>query len=256
MNAYNTLKIEIQSGWAEVTFNRPEVLNALNREMVDELHKALESLSVHDDVRGLIFRGAGDRAFIAGADISELVNRGREDALLAINAAVFQKIEDFPWPTLAVVRGFALGGGCELALACDIRLGSESAQMGQPEVKLGIIPGAGGPHRLTRTVGSGLARELIFTGAIIDANEAHRIGLLNHIYSDSDVLDQARKMMGRILRNSPTAVRVAKVALNAAANTVDRRSAMVECLGQGLLFDSDDQKKRMNDFLAKRSKKN
>ena len=142
-----------------------------------------------------------------------------------------------------------------MALACDIRLGAPSAQMGQPEVKLGIIPGAGAPHRLTRTVGSGRARELIFTGTIIDADEALRIGLLNHVHAEDEVLPRARKMMERMLRNSPLAVRVAKVALNAASNTVDRRSSMVECLGQGMLFDSADQKGRMTDFLQKRSRK-
>lgn len=256
MSEFETLAIDIHDGWAEITLNRPDVLNALNRQMVDDLHAALEALATNEDVRGLIFLGAGDRAFVAGADISELVDRSRADALLGINAAVFQKIEDFPWPTIAVIRGFALGGGCEMALSCDIRLGGESAQMGQPEVKLGIIPGAGAPHRLTRTVGSGRARELIFVGGIIEADEALRIGLLNHVYPDDEVLTHARKMMERMLRNSPMAMRVAKVALNAASNTVDRRSSMVECLGQGLLFDSDDQRKRMTDFLEKRSRKN
>ena len=256
MSEFETLAIDVHDGWAEITLNRPDVLNALNRQMVDDLHAALEQLATNEDVRGLIFLGAGDRAFVAGADISELVDRSRADALLGINAAVFQKIEDFPWPTIAVIRGFALGGGCEMALSCDIRLGGESAQMGQPEVKLGIIPGAGAPHRLTRTVGSGRARELIFVGGIIEADEALRIGLLNHVYPDGEVLTHARKMMERMLRNSPMAMRVAKVALNAASNTVDRRSSMVECLGQGLLFDSDDQRKRMTDFLEKRSHKN
>ncbi len=255
MREYKTLAIEVRDGWAEVTLNRPEVLNALNRQMVDDLHEALEELAAIESVRGLIFMGAGDRAFVAGADISELVDRSRADALLGINAAVFQRIEDFPWPTIAVIRGFALGGGCEMALSCDIRLGGESAQMGQPEVKLGIIPGAGAPHRLTRTVGSGRARELIFVGGIIDAEEALRIGLLNRVHPDGEVVGHARKMMERMLRNSPMAVRVAKVALNAASNTVDRRSSMVECLGQGLLFDSEDQKKRMTDFLEKKTRK-
>ncbi|MEE9391596.1 MAG: enoyl-CoA hydratase-related protein [Planctomycetota bacterium] len=254
MSAYQAIEINICEGWAEVVLNRPAVLNAINLEMVQELHRAMDELKDKADVRGLIFHGAGGKAFVAGADISELLKRKKEDAFLAINAGLFQKIEDFPWPTIAAIRGYALGGGCELALAMDIRLGGRSAQMGQPEVKLGIIPGAGAPHRLTRTVGPGMARELIFTGAIIGAEEALRIGLLNHVYSDETVVDEARKMMQTILKRSHPAVRIAKLALNAAVNTVDRRSAMVEILGQGTLFDTEDQRQRMTRFLERKKK--
>ena len=255
MTDYETLSIEKRDGWAEIVLDRPDVLNAINLKMVQELGDAVDALKQDGDVRGLIFRGAGDRAFVAGADISELVDRKTEDALAAINAGLFQKIEDFPWPTIAAIRGFALGGGCELALSMDVRLGGESARLGQPEVNLGIIPGAGGPHRLTRLVGGGMARELIFTGAIIDAGEALRIGLLNHVYPDDQVLDQAREMMRKMVQKSAMAIRIAKLALNAAANTVDRRSQLVEILGQGMLFESDDQKTRMRDFLDRKAKK-
>jgi len=252
MTDYETLKIEKMEGWAEVIINREDVLNAINLQVVQDLGAALDALAGDDDVRGLIFRGAGDKAFVAGADISELVKRKRGDALKAINAGIFQRVEDFPWPTIAVIKGYALGGGCELALAMDIRLGGASAQMGQPEVNLGIIPGAGAPHRLTRTVGSGMARELIYTGKIIDATEALRIGLLNHVHPDALVLEEARGMMRTILKKSAAAVRVAKLALNAAVNTVDRRSQMVEILGQGLLFETDDQQQRMTKFLERK----
>ena len=248
--SYQTLEIIKGDGWAEVVLSRPKVLNAINLQMVTDLQEAMTELEGDDEVNGLIFYGAGDRAFVAGADISELVERKTDDALKAINAGIFQRIEDFPWPTIAAIKGYALGGGCELSLAMDIRLGGKSAQMGQPEVKLGIIPGAGAPHRLTRTVGPGMARELIFSGNIIAADEALRIGLLNHVYDDDQVLAEARKLMGTMLRRSRPAVRVAKMVLNAAVNTVDRRSRMVECLGQGMLFDTDDQKQRMNKFLA------
>ncbi len=250
---FETLKIEKQESWAEITLNRPKVLNAINLTMVRELGEAIDQLSRDDEVRGLIFVGAGEKAFVAGADISELVNRKTADALAAINAGLFQEIEDFPWPTIAAIRGFALGGGCELALSMDIRLGGRSAQMGQPEVNLGIIPGAGAPHRLTRQVGPGMARELIYTGKIIDAEECLRIGLLNHLHEDDQVLEAARDMMRTIGRKSQMAVRVAKMALNAAVNTVDRRSQMVECLGQGMLFDTEDQKGRMTRFLERRN---
>ena len=252
MSEFETLTIEKMDGWAEVTINRPDVLNAINLQVVQDLGRALDDLAADDEVRGLIFKGAGDKAFVAGADISELVQRKRSDALKAINAGIFQRVEDFPWPTIAVIKGYALGGGCELALSMDIRLGAESAQMGQPEVNLGIIPGAGAPHRLTRTVGSGMARELIYTGKIIDSTEALRIGLLNHVHADEEVLEEARDMMRTILKKSAGAVRVAKLAMNAAVNTVDRRSQMVEILGQGLLFESEDQQQRMTRFLERK----
>lgn len=254
MSDYETLRVERQEGWAEVVFDRPDVLNAINLTMVSDLGAALDELAAADDVRGIIFRSSTPKAFVAGADISELVERKTDDALKAINAGIFQRIEDFPWPTIAVITGYALGGGCELALSTCIRLGGESAQMGQPEVKLGIIPGAGAPHRLTRTVGSGMARELIYTGAIIDASEALRIGLLNHVHPDDEVLEAARTMMRTILKRSAPAVRIGKLALNAASNTVDRRSQMIEILGQGMLFETEDQQTRMRDFLERRKK--
>jgi enoyl-CoA hydratase/carnithine racemase len=237
-------------GWAEIQFNRPEVRNAVNRRMVEELTAALAELASDAAVRGLILHGAGGKAFVAGADISELLVRNVDDALGAINASVFQRVEDFPWPVIAAIGGYALGGGCELALACDVRIASPDAQLGQPEVKLGIIPGAGAPHRLTRTVGTGLARELIFTGRLVGADEALRIGLVNRVVPAP--LDAAREMMRDILKNAPLAVRLAKVALNAAVNTVDRRSTMVEYLSQGILFESEDKKKRMTAFLEKK----
>jgi enoyl-CoA hydratase/carnithine racemase len=240
-------------GWAEVLFNRPAVRNAINRLMVEELTAALEGLARDPAVRGLVLHGAGGKAFVAGADISELLVRNVDDALSAINARVFQLVEDFPWPVIAAIQGYALGGGCELALACDIRLAAPDAQFGQPEVKLGIIPGAGAPHRLTRAVGTALARELIFTGRLVGAEEALRCGLINRIVAPpASPLDAARELMREILKNAPMAVRLAKVALNAAVNTVDRRATMVEYLSQGILFESDDKKKRMTAFLEKK----
>jgi enoyl-CoA hydratase len=240
-------------GWAEIQFNRPDVRNAINRRMVEELTAALRDLAKDQAVRGIVMHGAGGKAFVAGADIAELVARNVDDALLAINASVFQLVEDFPWPVIAAIDGFALGGGCELALACDIRIAAADAQLGQPEVKLGIIPGAGAPHRLTRTVGTGLARELILTGRLVGAEEALRIGLVNRVVSPpATPLSAARDMMREILKNAPLAVRLAKVALNAAVNTVDRRSTMVEYLSQGILFESEEKKKRMTAFLERK----
>lgn len=239
-------------GWAEITLSRPEVMNALNLALVQDLTLALDDLATKPGLRGLILVGAGDKAFVAGADISELLVRTREDAMLAINARLFQKIEDFPHPVIAAIRGYALGGGCELALSCDIRIGTEDAVLGQPEVKLGIIPGAGAPHRLTRTVGPGLARELIFTGRLVKSDEAQRIGLLNRVVANDRLLDEARAMMSEIAKNGDLAVRLAKVALNAAVNSVDRRHQAIEVLSQGILFETDDKKQRMTRFLERK----
>jgi len=254
LSPYETIIVSRDpGGWAEIQFNRPDVRNAVNRRMVEELTAALRELATDAQVRGLVMHGAGGKAFVAGADISELLVRNVDDALGAINATVFQLVEDFPWPVVAAIQGYALGGGCELALACDIRLASPDAQLGQPEVRLGIIPGAGAPHRLTRTVGTGLARELIFTGRLVGADEALRIGLVNRVVAPpATPLDAAREMMRDILKNAPLAVRLAKVALNAAVNTVDRRSTMVEYLSQGILFESEEKKKRMTAFLEKK----
>lgn len=253
---YETLKVEVRDeGWAEVTFDRPDVLNALNLQMVTDFGAALDALAADDRVRGLILSGSGDRAFVAGADIGELLERDVDDAFKAINAGLFQKLEDFPRPTIAAIRGFCLGGGCELSLACDIRIGADDAVMGQPEVKLGIIPGAGAPHRLTRTVGTGLARELIFTGRLVKADECARIGLLNRVVPAAELMDDARATMTSILKNSDLAVRLAKIALNAASNSVDRRHMMLECISQGITFESDDKRARMTKFLERKKAK-
>lgn len=254
--SYETLEIHnSEEGWTEIVFNRPDVLNALNLQMVNDLSQALDTLAADDQVRGLIFHGAGGKAFVAGADISELVERKVDDAFKAINAGLFQKLEDFPRPTIAAIRGYCLGGGSELSLACDIRIGAEDTVMGQPEVKLGIIPGAGAPHRLTRVVGTGMARELIFTGRLVKADECARIGLLNRVVPNDELLDAARETMRSILKNSDLAVRLAKVALNAACNSVDRRHMMLECISQGITFESDDKHERMTRFLERKKAK-
>lgn len=254
--SFRHLVVERASGgWAEVTLSRPEVLNALNLAMVRELEDCLSELEEEAGLCGVIFTGAGEKAFVAGADIGELLERGLDEALQGINARLFQRIEDFPRPTLAAMRGYALGGGLELALACDMRLGTPGSVVGQPEVKLGIIPGAGGPHRLSRTVGPGLARELIFTGRMMQADEALRAGLLNRIVDEGALMDAAREVMTQIGRNSPLAVRLAKTALNAAANSADRRHQMLEVMTQGILFEDEEKRRRMQRFLERRRRK-
>ncbi len=254
--SHECLEVSVhEGGWAEIVLARPEVLNALNLKLVQEATQVLDELEHDERVRGLIFTGAGDKAFVAGADIGELLERRLAEALEGINARLLQKIEDFPWPTIAAIHGYALGGGCELALACDIRIGTTAAVLGQPEVRLGIIPGAGGPHRLTRTVGPGMARELIFTGRMVPAEEALRIGLLNHVVEPEELMPRAREIMTSIRRNGETAVRLAKVALNAAVNSVDRRHQMLEVLSQGILFEHPEKEERMRAFLERKRKR-
>ena len=238
-----------------MTLNRPEARNALDQEMIDALHDALGALEPDSEIGALIVTGAGDKAFVAGADIGQLRERKSPEAFRRINQALFRRLEEFPAPTIAAVRGWALGGGCELAMACDLRVAGESAKFGQPEVGLGIIPGAGGTHRLQRLVGVGKARELIFTGDIIDAAEAEKIGLVNRVVPDAEVAAAAGELAGRIAKNSPGAVRLAKVVVNTAPDVGDRARDMLEVISQAICFDSDDKYARMTKFLERKKGK-
>ncbi|MHC4840342.1 MAG: enoyl-CoA hydratase/isomerase family protein [Planctomycetota bacterium] len=236
-----------------ITLNRPQVKNAINKAMVAELHHAFDALQEDTDVGAVVLTGQGGD-FAAGADIAELRERKALESLAAINNALFTKIENNPAPVIAAICGYALGGGCELTLACDIRIGGKSAKMGQPEVNLGIIPAAGGTQRLPKIVGLGRAKELVLTGWIIDAEECHRIGLLNRITEDDDVLPQALKLAETICKKGPLAVRVAKQALNQSTR-MDLESGMVfESVAQAMLFESEDKMQRMTAFLEKKSK--
>ncbi len=250
-----TVIVEVQDRLARITLNRPEVRNAINLEMIRELEQALSGLAARDDVGALVLTGAGGQAFAGGADIRELRERGSREALLAINQSLFRKVDEFPWPTIAAVRGYALGGGCELAMACDLRIAGESAKFGQPEVGLGILPGAGGTQRLPRLVGIAKAKELIFTGAIIDAREAERIGLVNRVAPDDAVLGEAEALARKILAQGPLAVRLSKLALNASLRAAPETGFLIEMLSQGVLFDSEDKRARMTAFLEKKKPK-
>lgn len=235
-----------------LTLNAPERRNAIDQEMVDGLHRALDELWEDEEVAALVITGAGDKAFAAGADIAQLRERTGSDALKAINSTVFTRIEEFPAPVIAAVRGFALGGGCELAIACDLRVLSETAKMGQPEVKLGIIPAAGGTYRLPRLIGLGAARELIYTGRIVDAAECLRLGLANCVVPDAEVVPRALQLAEEIGQNGRQAVRGAKRAMNALARPGQERAVAFESTVQSLLFDSDDKRQRMDAFLNKK----
>ncbi|HME89955.1 MAG TPA: enoyl-CoA hydratase/isomerase family protein [Myxococcaceae bacterium] len=248
-----TLNTQVAEGIAQVQLNRPEVRNAINLEMVREMTALLESLAARDDVRALVLSGAGGKAFASGADIAELRERTHREALLAINAGIFQKLEDFPRPTIAAIEGYALGGGLELALACDVRVGTREAKVGLPEATLGIFPGAGGTWRLPRLVGLGRAKELVFTGRILSGEEAYAIGLFERLCEPGEAVRSAVEMAKEMIKNAPLALQVAKTVLNAVAKGLE--PSPLERLGQGLLFDSAEKRERMTAFLARRAKK-
>ena len=249
--------MERRDSVALVTLNAPERRNAIDLEMVEGLYGVLDELESDRDLAAVVLTGAGDKAFAAGADIAQLKERRAAEALAGINSRVFQRIEEFPMPVIAAIRGFALGGGCELALACDLRVAGRSARLGQPEVKLGIIPGAGGTYRLARIVGSGRARELIYTGRIVDAEEARSMGLVNHVVADADVVDEALEIGRAIAQNGRMAVRLAKASINALSRPGQDAAVTLESAAQAVLFDSQDKMDRMQAFLdaaAKRRK--
>lgn len=237
---------------ATITLNRPAVRNAINLQMIQDLGRALDVLEPVPDLRAIVFAGAGGKAFAAGADIAELKERGVGEALQRINAALFRRVEELAIPSIAAIQGFALGGGSELAMACDIRIAGRGAKLGQPEVGLGIIPGAGAIQRLPRLVGFGRAKELIMTGRIVDAAEAERIGLVNRVVEDAEVIEAAMETARKIAEQGPLAVRIAKAAINVAAGTSLPYDA-VDALGQAVLFESEDKRRRMTAFLNKRS---
>ncbi len=251
-----TLRLdEPERGIVVCTFDRPETRNALSLTMVDELRRVFLALTARGDVSALIFTGAGDTAFVSGADIAELRDRGRLDALRRINTSLFRELELLPMPTIAALNGAALGGGCELALACDLRVAAEGARLGQPEVGLGILPGAGGTYRLARIVGLGRAKELVFTGRLVSATEALAMGLVNRVVPDTTVLTSALELARDIAKNSALAVRLAKVTLNAAFDMPTDVGMALESTAQAVLFEDDDKRARMTRFLERRKAK-
>lgn len=241
----------IDGGVAVLELNRPEARNALNRPLADAVRDTLDAWAERDDVRAVVLAGAGT-AFAAGADIAELKARTHKQAFHSFNQRLFQAIEDFPRPVAAAIEGFALGGGLELALACDVRFAARGARLGLPEVTLGVFPSAGATSRLPRVVGLGRAKELIFSGRIVEGSEAHQLGLVD-VMVESDALGAAKAWAVKVAANDALAVQVAKVALNAQARS--QAGQGLEMLGQALLFDSPEKHRRMGDFLEKRSKK-
>ena len=250
----NNLKLETSEGIALVTIDRPKALNALNSETLGELNECLKELEQRKDIRVILLTGGGQKAFVAGADISEMVNAapagGRAMALLADEA--FCRLENMPQVTIAAVNGYALGGGCEIAMACDIRIAAENAVFGQPECGLGIIPGFGGTQRLARLVGKGRAKELIFTCGRIDAQEAYRIGLANKVVPQAELLDACRAMAKTIMSKGSYAVSVAKAVINAGLDMDLANGLKMEADAFGLTFATHDKQEGMTAFLEKR----
>lgn len=238
---------------AIVTINRPPV-NALNHDVMNDLEAAFAELAKDEAVGAVIVTGSGDKAFVAGADITEFptLNSSNGEKLSRRGQEVFQKIADFPAPVIAAVNGFALGGGMELALACDIRVIAENAKVGLPEVTLGIFPGYAGTQRLPRLIPAGKAKELIFTGAMIDAAEAYRIGIADHLTPAGEALTMARKVAGKILKNGPIAVRLAKQAVNKGLDQTLEEGQKSEAAFFAQLCDTEDQKEGANAFIEKR----
>ena len=252
--AYANILLEIGERIATITINRPKSLNALNPATLRELRDALESIATRDDVGVVLLTGAGDKAFVAGADISELSRLNALDALeFSLDGhRVLELIERLPQPVIAVVNGFALGGGCELAMACDLLVAADTAKFGQPEVNLGIIPGYGGTQRLPRLVGRNLAKELVLTGDMITAHRACEIGLVNRVVPAAELMKTAREIAAKILARGPVAVRTAKLAINRGLDLDLSNANAYEASLFAACFSSEDRAEGMNAFLEKR----
>jgi enoyl-CoA hydratase len=252
---YENLLYETNDHLARITFNRPKVLNALNRQTVEELGDCLNRVRDDSNARALILTGAGEKAFVAGADINELAQRtpvdGKDFSLFG--QEIFHRLETLGKPSIAAINGFALGGGCELALACSIRIASRNARLGQPEVKLGILPGYGGSQRLARLCGKGVAHEMILTGEMISAEEALRIGLVNRVVEPAELLPAAEMIARKIVVNAPLAVKYAMEAVERGVEMPQEEGLFLEATLFGLCCATEDMREGTRAFLEKRS---
>lgn len=252
--AYQNLLFEVRNSIAYITFHRPKVLNALNRQTIAELGEALNRARDDSAVRVLILTGAGEKAFVAGADINELAERtpidGKEFSLFG--QEVFHRLEIMGKPSIAAINGFALGGGCELALSCSIRIASKNARLGQPEVKLGIIPGYGGSQRLPRLCGKGIAHELILTGEMISADQALRIGLVNHVVEPAELIPAAESIAKKVISNAPLAVKFSMGAIEQGTEMPQEQGLFLEATLFGLCCATEDMREGTRAFIEKR----
>ncbi|HXY29250.1 MAG TPA: enoyl-CoA hydratase-related protein [Gemmatimonadaceae bacterium] len=253
-STYTHLDFDVRDRVATITINRPEKLNALNDAIIAELGRAIDDVVARTDIRGAILTGAGSKAFVAGADIEELARQtpfeGRARSIRG--QKVLARFDDSPKPVVAAINGFALGGGCELAMACHMRLAAETAKLGLPEVKLGISPGYGGTQRLARLVGKGRALELVLSGQMIDAAEAYRIGLVNRVVSASELLPTADALLRQILANGPIAVALCIDAINRGSDMALDQGLALEADAFGLLGSTEDMREGLRAFLEKR----
>ena len=251
---YKNLGFTVEDGIATMTIDRPEALNALNHATIEEMYDCVAKIAVNKDIKVVIITGGGKKSFVAGADIKEMATKdaigGRDWGKYGQDC--FTEIENLPQPVIAAVNGFALGGGCELACACDFRYASENAKFGQPEVGLGITPGFGGTQRVPRVVGRGYGKELIYTANMIDAQEAYRIGLVNKVVPQEELLATAMKTAKKIASNAEVAVQLAKTAINRGIDVDVRTGIAYEDEVFGLCFATDDQKEGMDAFINKR----
>jgi enoyl-CoA hydratase len=251
---YSTLLTELENGTFIVTINRPEKMNALNKDVIEELGKVIDEIADNADIKTAIITGAGEKAFVAGADISEFIDldeKGGADLADKGSKMVFNRIENSSKPIIAAVNGFALGGGCELAMACHFRIASENAKFGQPEVNLGLIPGYGGTQRLTKLIGKGKAMELLMTGDMMNAEEAKSWGLVNHVVPAADLLAKAKEITKKIQTKAPLAIAQVIVLANKAENAhADGLETEKEHFGQ--CFNTADKKEGTTAFLEKR----
>ncbi len=248
---------ETDGAVATITINRPKALNALNSQVLDELNETLDAIDL-DTIRCVILTGAGDKSFVAGADIGEMstLTKAEGEAFGKKGNDVFRKLETLPVPVIAAVNGFALGGGCEISMSCDIRICSANAMFGQPEVGLGITPGFGGTQRLARTVGVGIAKQLIYSARNIKADEAYRIGLVNAVHeTQEDLMAAAKKLAQTIAANAPIAVRNCKKAINDGLQVNIDEGLVIEEKLFGDCFETEDQKAGMGNFLAPKEEK-
>ncbi|RKX24709.1 MAG: crotonase [Candidatus Zixiibacteriota bacterium] len=254
MTELKNLHVEKRETTLVITISREKALNALNKETVAELQQVFDSHQDDDSIRAVVITGAGPKAFVAGADIAEMsaLDAAGGTELSAGGLALTMTIQTFPKPVIAAINGFALGGGCELAMACDIRLASEKARLGQPEVNLGVIPGYGGTQRLSRLVGRGKAMQLVLTGEMIDAAEAHRIGLVDEVFPPEQLIDKALEMAKVIATKGPLAVAAAKGCINRGLDVDLSAGCDIEKNAFGGLFDTSDQTEGMKAFMEKR----
>ncbi|GAA3663148.1 enoyl-CoA hydratase-related protein [Nocardioides ginsengisoli] len=248
-----TLLVDVADGVALVTINRPEVRNAVSRQVQDDLRTVLDAFRDDDTVGALVITGAGDRAFVAGADIAQLQHYDLHTGLASDMQRLYDEVEAYPKPTIAAVNGYALGGGCELAMACDIRIAATTARFGLPETNLSVLPGAGGTQRMARLVGTGLAIDLVLTGRMLTADEALAAGLATRVAEPDALLDTARELARAILAKGPLAVRLAKLVIRSGMDADQHTGLVVERLAQALLYTTDDKREGAEAFLAKRT---